>query len=309
MDYILTEEDRRMLDQCRENGIGKVVSQELLDLYHVKREETVTISTTYGSCKASFYWPEEDKRPLPLFVNAHGGGFVKGKRQQDIVFSRNISSRLGCIVMDVDYTPAPELRFPGQIYQTYEAVCYALEHSEEWNIDRDRVAMGGHSAGGSLTAGVALLAGQRGDFRLRLQILDYACLNLYEPVQLKRNAYANPRLTPERSEFYNRMYLTREEDKLNPLASPLLAPDSMIRTSPETLIIVCDNDFFCDEGLAYGKRLAENGVTVTMKNFMDSSHGFVVQRKGEFEAAERLILRALKHAFDETKTEENGGNE
>ena len=132
---------------------------------------------------------------------------------------------------------------------------------------------------------------------------------MYEPVQLKRNAYANPRLTPERSEFYNRMYLTREEDKLNPLASPLLAPDSMIRTLPETLIIVCDNDFFCDEGLAYGKRLAENGVTVTMKNFMDSSHGFVVQRKGEFEEAERLILRALKNAFNETKTEENGGNE
>ena len=86
MDYILTEEDRRMLDQCRENGIGKVVSQELLDLYHVKREETVTISTTYGPYKASFYWPEEDKRPLPLFVNAHGGGFVKGKRQRTSYF-------------------------------------------------------------------------------------------------------------------------------------------------------------------------------------------------------------------------------
>lgn len=42
---------------------------------------------------------------------------------------------------------------------------------------------------------------------------------------------------------------------------------------------------------------------------MDSSHGFVVQRKGEFEEAERLILRALKNAFNETKTEENGGNE
>ena len=54
MDYILTEEDRRMLAQCRENGIGKVVSQELLDLYRVKREETVTISTSYGPCKASF---------------------------------------------------------------------------------------------------------------------------------------------------------------------------------------------------------------------------------------------------------------
>ena len=50
MDYILTEEDRRMLDQCRENGIGKVVSQELLDLYHVKREVTVTIATTYVPC-------------------------------------------------------------------------------------------------------------------------------------------------------------------------------------------------------------------------------------------------------------------
>ena len=88
--------------------------------------------------------------------------------------------------------------------------------------------MGGHSAGGSLTAAVSLLAGQRENFRLRLQILDYACLNLYEPVQLKRNAYANPRLTPERSEFYNRMYLTREEDKLNPLASPCLLYTSRI---------------------------------------------------------------------------------
>lgn len=308
MDYILTEEDRQMLAQCRENGIGRVVGEDLLNLYRVAREETVTISTEYGPCKATFYWPRTGGQPLPLFVNAHGGGFIKGKRQQDIVFSRNISSRLGCIVMDIDYTPAPELRFPGQIYQTYEAVRYAADHSADLGVDRNRIAMGGHSAGGSLTAAVSLLAGQRQEFDLRLQILDYACLNLYEPVQLKRNAYANPRLMPERTEFYNRMYLTREADKLNPLASPLLAPDSMIRTSPETLIIVCNSDFFCDEGIAYGKRLAENGVTVTVRNFMDSSHGFVVQRRGEFAEAELLILRSLGNAFDLPKTEENRGN-
>lgn len=65
MDYILTEEDRRMLAQCRENGIGKVVSQELLDLYRVKREETVTISTSYGPCKASFYWPRGGPQAAP----------------------------------------------------------------------------------------------------------------------------------------------------------------------------------------------------------------------------------------------------
>lgn len=294
----ITDKDQALLQQCRDNGIGKVVSEELLNLYSVHREAQFVIPTSYGDCTVYMYWPSAPGRKLPLYVNAHGGGFVKGLRQQDIVFSRNVCSTLGCIVMDIDYTPAPELKFPGQIHQCYEAICYGLARHMEWIIDPERVAMGGHSAGGSITAAVSLLAGRSGDFSLCLQILDYAGLNLYEPVQLKRNGYANPRLDPKKSDFYNRMYLTCPEDKLDPLASPLLAPDSMLSQSPETLIIACGSDFFCDEDLAYGKRLAENGVTVTMKTFLDSSHGFLVQRRDEFRLAEKLFFRSLKNAFE-----------
>ncbi len=294
----ITEKDKILLQQCRDTGIGKFVSEELLNMYSVYREEQFVIPTSYGDCTLYMYWPSHTGQKLPLYVNAHGGGFVKGLRQQDIVFSRNVCSNLGCIVMDIDYTPAPELKFPGQIHQCYESICHVLTRHMEWGIDPERIAMGGHSAGGSLTAAVSMLAGQNREFSLCLQILDYAGLNLYEPAQLKRNGYANPRLNPKKSEFYNRMYLTCAEDKLDPLASPLLAPDSMIRLSPETLIIACYNDFFCDEDLAYGKRLAENGVTVTAKTFLDSSHGFLVQRKDEFKLAEKLFFRSLKNAFE-----------
>lgn len=293
----ITEKDQIQLRQCRDNGIGTVVSEELLNLYSVYREEHFIIPTSAGDCTIYMYWPRQTGQKLPLYVNAHGGGFVKGLRQQDIVFSRNVCSTLGCIVMDIDYTPAPELKFPGQIHQCYEAILYGLSRHTEWGIDPERIAMGGHSAGGSLTAAVSILAGQNNDFSLCLQILDYAGLNLYEPVQLKRNGYANPRLDPGKCEFYNRMYLTCPEDKLDPLASPLLAPDSYIRLSPKTLIIACGSDFFCDEDLAYGKRLAENGVTVTTKVFLDSSHGFLVQRRDEFRPAEKLFFGALKNAF------------
>lgn len=41
----------------------------------------------------------------------HRGGFVKGRRDQDIVFCRNICSRSGCAILDVDYVPPPAKRF------------------------------------------------------------------------------------------------------------------------------------------------------------------------------------------------------
>lgn len=55
----------------------------------------------------------------------------------------------------------------------------------------------------------------------------------------------------------------------------------------------CENDTFCDEGYRFHQRLLEQGVPVYGKRFLHSSHGFVVQRKDEYQEAERMILAAL----------------
>ncbi len=63
---------------------------------------------------------------------------------------------------------------------------------------------------------------------------------------------------------------------------------------PPTLMMYCENDMFCDEDEEFHKRLLRLGVPVYGKRFLHSSHGFVVQRRDEYELAERMILTALR---------------
>src|SRR5258708_6777133 len=52
------------------------------------------------------------------------------------------------------------------------------DQPEQLRINRERIAVGGHSAGGNLTAAICLLARERNEFPIALQILDYPPLDL-----------------------------------------------------------------------------------------------------------------------------------
>ncbi len=91
--------------------------------------------------------PEEEKlvqeirdgKKIPLFINMHGGGFVKGRRDQDIVFCRNICSRSDCAIVDIDYVPAPAMRYPGQAYACYDVMLSCADCADKLEIDRSRI--------------------------------------------------------------------------------------------------------------------------------------------------------------------------
>jgi len=72
------------------------------------------------------------------------------------------------------------------------------KNSKLLRIDPASTALCGHSAGGNLAAAITLMNQQRHDFSISLQILDYPCLDLYTPPQLKRNAYNNLQKIPRR---------------------------------------------------------------------------------------------------------------
>jgi acetyl esterase len=163
-------------------------------------------------------------------------------------------------------------------------------------IDNTRIAVGGHSAGGNLTTALTMMSKQTGEFSTVLQILDYAPTDFYSPPELKRNAYAHKQFAPDKVRFFLDMYIDPEK-VLEPYASPLFAPLEMLRGLPPALVITCGDDSLGEESERYGFRLMEAGVTVTMKRFLESHHGFTVRRTDEFEAAEGLILTSLKQAF------------
>lgn len=293
-ELLISEQDAKLLDDIINGGIGKTLTPEQLNQFSVGKERTITIPTRIGSSQIHLYWPEGAQSQLPLMLNLHGGGFVKGTRDQDIVFCRNICSQAGVVVADIDYAVAPQTRWPGQVYECYDILQHFAQHAEEYGVDKDRIAIAGHSAGGTLAAAAILMAIEESSFVPALQILDYPCLDLVTPAAEKPNGNANPRVPAWKSDFYNRMYVN-PEDTGNALCSPCLAEDRQLEKMPPTVMICCDNDTFRDENLAFAGRLMRLGVPVYGRCFLNSSHGFTIQRRDEFRDAERMILTALKH--------------
>ena len=112
--------------------------------------------------------------PGPALLWIHGGGFVMGTAAQDDRFCRAVSSALGVIVAAVDYRLAPEHPFPVPLDDCHDALVWLARHPE---VDRERIAIGGASAGGGLAAALALLARNRGEVRPAFQLLTYPMLD------------------------------------------------------------------------------------------------------------------------------------
>lgn len=295
----VSAEEAAMVNEIINGGVGKSLSQDVLNAFQVGTEWDEEIPTRVGKTLVHLYRPEgTEGKPLPLLINMHGGGFIKGRRDQDILFCRNICSRSGFMVADIDYVPSPSMRYPGQVYACYDVLQHFASLAHAYQVVREKIAVGGHSAGGTLTAALILMAIDEGSFVPTLQILDYPGLDLSTPVQRKRNGDSNPRIPAWKAEFYNKMYVN-PEDADQVYCSPALATDEQLKKMPPTLIMYCANDTFFDEDAAFAARLMNLGVRVYAKCFHHSSHGFTVQRVGEYDAAEKMILRALRTLADE----------
>lgn len=286
----------KMIKKIRSEGIGNKVSPELLEKFNIKSCEEKIIPTRNGKTHIFIYKPQIEKSKMPLYINIHGGGYVKGHREQDIVFCKNICSRANCVVIDIDYETAPEQKYPYAINQCYDVAKWAWVNYEKLGIYREKIAMGGHSAGGNATAAVAIMLNKTGEFKLCLQILDYPALDLYTPPQLKKNAYINEKLSPKQLALYNELYI-EPSNRLDPEASPVFAPNEILEGLPEALIITCQKDSLCKEAELYAAKLIAAGVRVTAQRFLNSEHGFVVRRREEFEEAEKIILNTLDRVF------------
>jgi acetyl esterase len=196
----------------------------------------------------------------------------------------------------VDYSLAPEYPFPAAFNECYDVCRWVFERAPAWDADPKRISLGGHSAGGNLTAAVALKANQTKDFRLCLQFMDYAALEISYKVPEKPESESGP-VPYERGRMFTLCY-TGGDEKIadNPFCSPLLAPDEMLKGLPEALVISGGLDGLRFQDETYAMRLAAAGIKVTVKRFLNSKHGFVVHRDDEWEEAKKLIIQVLRWA-------------
>jgi acetyl esterase/lipase len=118
--------------------------------------------------------PAPTGHPVPALLWIHGGGYVLGTAAQDDAVCRHFARELGIIVAAVDYRLAPDHPFPAPLHDCHDALAWLARRPD---VDPNRVAVGGASAGGGLAAALALLAHQRGEVRLVFQLLTYPMLD------------------------------------------------------------------------------------------------------------------------------------
>jgi acetyl esterase len=278
-------------EQVRE---GIKLQPLLMEPEPVAHVENRTIPGPAGAIPVRIYTPA-GSGPFPVLVFFHGGGWVICTLDTHDGHCRSLCNGAECVVVSVDYRLAPEHKFPAAPEDCYAAAQWVAEHAAEINGDPTRIAIGGDSAGGNLTAVVAQMARDRDGPTFVLQLLIYPATDFtFQGASMKENADGYF-LTTDDMHWFTNHYLRSEADKKNPLASPMLASD--LSRLPPALVITAEYDPLRDEGEAYGRRLREAGVPVTISRYAGMIHGFFGFPFDASKRAQAEACQGLRAAF------------
>ncbi len=234
--------------------------------------EDRTIPTSAGQVNIRTYRPSP-RNGLPIMVFFHGGGWVTGDLDRHDPLCRELTMRIGCLTVSVDYRLAPENRFPAGLEDCYAAVQWAAVNAPALGADAARLAVCGDSSGGNLAAATCLLVRDRGGPQILCQTLLYPVLDSSLDTPSQKSLAEGYFLTRSRMDWYWKQYVKDDRDRANPYASLAHAAD--LRNLPPAIIFTAEFDPLRDEGAAYARRLAQAGVKVTYRCYEGTIHGFI----------------------------------
>ncbi|MFO1467427.1 MAG: alpha/beta hydrolase [Steroidobacteraceae bacterium] len=209
---------------------------------------------------------------LPALLYLHGGGWVMFSIDTHDRLMREYAARAGIVVIGLDYSLAPEVRFPVALDEAVAAVDWMSRAGQAHGIDPKRLALGGDSAGANLATGAALRLRDRGDTPLRALLLNYG---VYSPEPTPSyDLYDGPRymLNVEEMRYFWESYVRHPSDLRNPLAAPLLAD---LAGLPPALLSVGNCDILADSNRAMAAKLEAAGVPTELRVYEGASHSFL----------------------------------
>jgi acetyl esterase len=247
-----------------------------IDAPTVAIEDTMFPVGPTGSVDVRIVRPLDADGCEPIVLYLHGGCWVAGNRHTHDRLMRELAAGAGAAVVFVDYTLAPEARYPVQNEQAYAVMKHLIENAGALGLDGSRIAVAGDCAGGNIAAALTLLAKRRRGPEIVFQLLFYPVMDDLVDSGSYETFKDGPWLTRQAMRRYLDAVVPDAAVRRDVTAFPLKASLVQLNDLPEALVIVAENDVLRDEGEAYARRLIEAGVTVTCTRYNGTIHDFVV---------------------------------
>ncbi len=232
---------------------------------YLPARKDVEVLTLPSGAGVQLHRPETESHPGAALLWMHGGGYIVGTAAQDGSLCRRFAKRLGIPVAAVDYRLAPENPYPAALNDCYEALTWL---SRLPGIDPTRIIIGGASAGGGLTAALALLARDRGEVFPLFQLMVYPMVDDRSGERVPDS----PRYrmwTPKTNRIGWQAYL----GSADPRAAVPSRHDDLSGVAP-AWVGVGTLDPLYDEDVEYARRLVDAGVECQLDTIAGAFHGF-----------------------------------
>ena len=232
--------------------------------------ETFTIDSPKPGAQLTihYYRPDNAGQDVtPVVYYCHGGGYQMGSATMYGNVFREMANRLGATVFSVEYTLAtdPTHTYPIELMEAYAGLVYVHEHGDELHVDGNNIVIMGESAGGGLTARMALWNKDKGNVPVKGAVLIYPMLDyrtggpddLYKDDMTGEFVWSAEENVSGWHDLCHGQEIPAEEMIYY---SPAVATPEQLHGFPTTFLIVGTLDLFVHEDEAFVEQLKLAGV-------------------------------------------------
>lgn len=263
-DLVADEYKEVILDQTIWNDIASTPQDQ---------GETFTIESPKPGAQLAihYYRPngvgKDEKTPVVYY--SHGGGYLMGSATMYGNDFREMADKFGATVFSVEYTLTTDESYTYHIEldEAYAGLTYVYEHADELKVDANKIVIMGESAGGGLTARMALWNKDKGNVPVKGAVLIYPMLDYRTggPDDLYKDDMTGEFVwTKEDNVIGWELLKHGQEIPADEMIyySPAVATPEQLKGFPTSFLIVGTLDLFVHEDLAFVDQLKLAGVQV-----------------------------------------------
>lgn len=230
----------------------------------------------YGTVTVQIVRPKASQDSLPVLLYIHGAGWVFGSWNTHDRLVLELANKANIAVAFVEYSLSPEAKSGDAIMQACAVARYLKDNAGELKLDASRMAVGGDSVGGNMSAALTMQSEKGNCPKFSFQLLFYPVTNAEFNTDSYKQYGEKHFLTLEAMKWFWDQYEPNIERRKDPMLSPLQAKVEDLKNLPEALVITAECDVLRDEGEAYAHKLMEAGVKVQAIRCLGTIHDFVM---------------------------------